>query len=179
VTMIDPRVLDVTGFDRPVESRAGAESGDLHVLRLTLELQLDALLFTLGAAAHAQAAGEGDDDRGPIPWQRWLTEDLQLARALAAVLLEGDVSAVPGLGGGMADVGADTSLDNLADHYASMERLLADALTHRGSGRWRLPAVEALSRCRIRLAEVHELRRRMIVTEAVVFRPFLPGELLG
>jgi hypothetical protein len=178
MTMIDPRGLDLASFDRPVEAHRGDDASDLHSVRLALELQLDALLLTLGGAAQAETE-QGADPEQPLPWQRWLVEDLELARELAAVLIASDDAMVPALGGGLADFCADTSLENLADHYSSMERLLAGVLTRPSSGGWRLTALDALGRCRVRLAEVHALRRRTFVTSSVQSRPFLPGELLG
>jgi hypothetical protein len=178
MTMIDPRGLDLTSFDRPVEGPRGDDASDLHIVRLTLELQLDALLVTLSGSAQA-AAEQSTDQEPPLPWRRWLMEDLDLARELAAVLIASDDATVPALGGGLADFCADTSLENLADHYTSMERLLAGLLMRPSSGGWRPAAVDAMRRCRVRLAEVHALRRRTLVTSSVQSRPFLPGELLG
>ena len=62
MTTHDPRVVDLTAFDRPFD-RAGGQStrpdpSELHMLRLALDLQLDAMLLTLGAAAHAETQGE-------------------------------------------------------------------------------------------------------------------------
>jgi hypothetical protein len=178
MTMIDPRTLDLASFDRPVEAHRSDDSSDLHILRLALELQLDALLLTLGGSAQA-GTGQAPDCDQPLPWQRWLIEDLELARELATVLIASDDAAVPALGGGLADFCASASLDNLADHYTSMEGLLAAALTRPSSGRWRPTALDALGRCRARLAEVHALRRLTLVTPRAQGRSFLPGELLG
>jgi hypothetical protein len=184
MTMIDPRALDLAGFDRPVEGHRG-DSSDLHFLRLALELQLDALLLTLGGAAHAAAHAEPEPDGGrerPLPWQRWLVEDLEQARELAAALIASDDPSVPALGGGLADFCTDASLDNLSDHYTSLERLLAGVASRPSSGATGLTALEALTRCRARLAEVHALRRSTVVTagmRGMRGQSFLPGELLG
>jgi hypothetical protein len=178
MTMIDPRGLDLASFDRPIEAHRGDDASELYIVRLALELQLDALLLTLGGAAQAGSGQEPHRVR-PLPWQRWLVEDLDLARELAAVLIASDDAVVPALGGGLADFCADTSLDNLADHYTSMERLLADLLTRPSSSRWRMAALDAVTRCRARLVEVHELRRHTLVTAPAEGRSFLPGELLG
>src|SRR5512143_2204062 len=100
MTFDDRRILDLTPFDRYDDRRGRNDCSDLHLLRLALDLQLDAMLLALGAAAHADS--RGDDERLDVPWRRWLAEDLELARTLAAALVEGEAAPVPGLGGGVA-----------------------------------------------------------------------------
>jgi len=187
MTTHDPRVVDLTSLDRPFTAAGGPGAGpdpssrpdpsDLHMLRLTLDLQLDAMLLTLGAAAHAETKGEPDQDA--VPWRRWLVEDLDLARALAATLLEGEAAPIAGLGGGFAGGEVDTSLDNLAARYESMEQLLIGALARPAAGQhWRGAATDALHRCRARLTELHH-HRRLVIATATHHHTFLPGELLG
>jgi hypothetical protein len=177
MTANDPRVLDLTAFDRPDGRSDRANECDLHTLRLALDLQLDAMLMTLGAAAHAQS--RGDDEEVGVPWRRWLVEDLELARTLAAALLEGETAAVPGLGGGFANTTVETSLENLAARYTSMEGLLIGVLARPHTGQsWRGAATDALHRCRRRLVELHE-HRRVVITASSGRTAFLPGELLG
>ena len=101
MTFSDPRVLDLTAFDGHDDRRGRNDASDLHMIRLALDLQLDAMLLTLGAAAHAESRGsDGSED---VPWRRWLGEDLELARTLAAALVEGDAAPVPGMGAGVAE----------------------------------------------------------------------------
>ena len=181
MTTNDPSVVDLTAFDRPFKGVgdrcARPDPGELHMLRLALDLQLDAMLLTLGAAAHAETKGEPGEDA--VPWRRWLVEDLDLARALAATLLEGEAAPVTGLGGGFANGKIDTSLDNLVARYESMENLLISALERPASGQhWRGAATEALHRCRARLTELHH-HRRLVIASASHHHTFLPGELLG
>jgi hypothetical protein len=173
----DPRILDLTAFDTHDGTRARSDSGDLHVLRLALDLQLDAMLLTLGAAAQAESRSVQSDEG--VPWRRWLVEDLELARALAVVLLEGETAPVPGLGGSVADTNVETALENLVARYSSMENLLNGVLErpHRGQ-LWRPAVTEALCRCRARLEELHQHRREVIAATAGR-AGFLPGELLG
>ncbi len=52
-----------------------------HTLRLGVDLQVDTLLFTLAAAVSAGVHDEAPDS--PLPWRRWLTEDLESALVLA------------------------------------------------------------------------------------------------
>jgi len=179
MTVNEPRVLDLTAFDgrEARRTRSTGSSSDLHLLRLALDLQLDAMLLTLGAAAHADTRGDGPGRA--VPWRRWLGEDLELARTLAAALLEGESAPVPGLGGGFANARVETSLENLVARYVSMENLLGGLLERPADGQpWRPAAVEALQRCRHRLVELHAHRREVIAASAVP-SGFLPGELLG
>lgn len=173
----DPRTVDLAAFDSAAQRNGRADPSDLHMLRLALDLQLDAMLLTLGAAAHGQAQGEDCEDG--IPWRRWLVEDLELARALAATLLEGEATPVPGLGGKFANASAEASLENLVVRYESMERLLIGVLDRQTHGQhWRAPAVEALHRCRARLSELHG-HRQLVISSSTPQPSYLPGELLG
>jgi hypothetical protein len=177
MTTADPRVLDLTAFDRAEIRQARPDRGDIHRLRLALDLQLDALLLTLGASAYAESRGEPE---ARTPWRRWLVEDLELARNLAAALLEGDGAPVPGLGGGLAHGSVESSLENLTARFESMENLLVGLLDRPGVGQaWRPPAGEALQRCRTRLGELHQHRRAAISAVAALRAPSLPGEWLG
>jgi hypothetical protein len=179
MTFNDPRILDLTAFDGHDDARnvdgCGSEPPQL---RLALDLQLDAMLLTLGAAAHAESGvdlvhrgddrARGDDvARGDVPWRRWLVEDLELARMLAAVLLEWETAPVPGFGGGFAPTTVETSLENLVARYSSMETLLSGLLDRAHCGQaWRAAATESLSRCRARLDELHRHRRAVITERA-------------
>lgn len=176
MTIPDPRVLDLTAFDGVDDRQPRSDQGDLHLLRLTLDLQLDAMLLTLGASAHAESRGEPD---GRVPWRRWLNEDLELATALAAALVDGESAPVPGLGGGLAHASVESSLDTLAARYESMENLLLSVLDGSGQGQWRYAASEALHRCRTRLAELHRHRREAIAAASALSVQSLPGEWLG
>ena len=177
MTFNDPRILDLTAFDGHDDRQPRTGSGDLHLLRLALDLQLDAMLLTLGTAAHAESRGELCEDA--VPWRRWLGEDLELARTLAAALLEGEAAPVPGLGGGFANTSVETSLENLVARYSSMEKLLVGVLDRPQHGQpWRGAAGDALNRCRARLGELHG-HRRDVITATPVPTGFLPGELLG
>lgn len=164
-----------------------SDDAELHLLRLALDLQVDAMLLALGAAAR-----EGDDG---VPWQRWLVEDLAVARTLTSTLLIADVEPMPALGG-VSSGASRNALDNLVARYESMDELLTSVLRRPHSGqRWRPAATEALARCRTRLEELHAHRaaaHRQAATRPVSAvrgvtsaaanprsRTFLPGELLG
>jgi hypothetical protein len=180
MTTIDPMeiyAIDLIGLDRAVARVSKPDDAELHLLRLALDLQIDAMLLTLGAAARDDAAG--------VPWSRWLVEDLEQARTLTTTLLEADVEPASALGGvhGSAAVNA---LDNLVARYESMEQLLVGVLRRPHSGQpWRPATTEALTRCRTRLAELHAHRAAAraaavaVPVPAGLVRSFLPGELLG
>jgi len=176
MTLSEPRTLDLTTFGT-YDGTGRDAGGDLHLLRLALDLQLDAMLLTLGAAAHAEARGDGLGEG--VPWQRWLVEDLELARTLATALLDGDSPPLPGLGGGFTTDGVEASLEHLVARYTSMENLLTDVLDGPHHARpWRVAAADALGRCRVRLDELHA-HRREVISASAVRSGFLPGELLG
>lgn len=178
MTMVDPRALDLRASDRPVAGHRGDELSARHLLRLALDLQLDALLLTLAGAAHTRTGPEAESSAAP-PWQLWLSKDLDLARRLAVVLVDTGAATVPALGGAVADMRTDALLDNLADHYTTMEGLLADLIARFPTSRWRLDIAYALTRCRARLAELRELRHQGVRMSDDHPRSFLPGELLG
>jgi hypothetical protein len=177
MTAPDPRVLDLTAFDRADARSPRSDHGDLHLMRLALDLQLDALLLTLGASAHAESRGEAES---LTPWRRWLVEDLELATTLAAALVDGESAPLPGLGGGLAHSSLESSLENLTARYESMENLLVGLLDRPAAGQtWRGAAGEALQRCRARLEEIHRHRRDAIASVALLRTSSLPGEWLG
>jgi hypothetical protein len=155
--------------DRDVESTVA------HLLRLCLDLQLDAMLLTLGALA----ADPGPD--GAAPWRRWVTEDVDLACKLAGEALAGKAALPPTLGSDLGHAMPVTAIDDLVARYTSMIGLLDDARRVEGGFR---PAglADAIARCEARLDELH--RYRLVNTPATgldlrVEHQFLPGELLG
>lgn len=183
MTSPDANVLDLTALDRLDLGDAPPHHGDLRMMRLVLDLQLDAVLLMLGAAAHAQHRGETE---GRTPWKRWLEEDLELVRTLAVALVEGDGPLVPGLGSGSTHASLERSLDNLTVRVESMENLLVTVLDSPAPGEFgrsgagsRGAAGEVLRRCRTRLAELYRHRREAIAEAAGLPSPSLPGEWLG
>lgn len=184
MTSPDPRVLDLTGFDlhpagfdRQDDPQSRPDHDDLRLLRLALDLQLDAMLLTLGTAAHAEIRGA---PRCRTPWRRWLVEDLDLARSLITALVDDDGPPVPRLGGDLARAGLRASLDDLTARFENMENLLAGALDRPSSGQpWRGVVGEALQRCRTRLSELRRHRCQEIAIAAEAAAPSLPGEWLG
>jgi len=159
-------------------ARLGAKDTDgtvVHLLRLCLDLQLDAMLLTLGALAA---------DPGPeraAPWRRWLSEDVDLACKLAADTLAGNAALPPTLGSDLGHALPVTAIDDLVARYSSMTGLLDDARRLEGA---QCPAglQEAIARCESRLQELHRYRLVNTPATGIDFRvehQFLPGELLG
>lgn len=150
------------------------EGSEAHLLRLCLDLQLDALLLTLGALAVDPGPDGGGG--GAIPWRRWITEDVDLACRLAADALAGNAALPPTLGSDLAHAMPVTTIDDLVARYTSMRGLLAD-LAHHGDG-----IDEIRGRCEARLAELHEHKLVATPPTGIDLRAeqrFLPGELLG
>ena len=157
------------------------EGSSAHLLRLCLDLQLDALLLTLGALA-VDPSPDGDPDAAGIPWRRWIGEDVDLACRLASEALAGNAALPPTLGSDLSHAVPVTTIDDLVARYASMLGLLGD-LSRRSEGAARPQGLdEAIARCEARLAELR--RHKLVATPpaGLQMRPerqFLPGELLG
>lgn len=168
----DPR--RTTTPERELEDGAG------HLLRLCLDLQLDALMLTLGALA-VEPAPEGGS-APDIPWRRWIGEDVDLACRLAGEALAGNAALPPTLGSDLAHAVPVTTIDDLVPRYRSMLGLLGD-LSRRTEGAARPQGLdEALARCEARLAELREHKLVNTPPTGMALRPgrqFLPGELLG
>lgn len=163
------RVVDVTveTMSRP------PDASDLHLLRLALELQVDAMLLTIGAAARAF-------DEEQVPWRRWAVEDLDASRLLAQTLVAHEAEPPAALGGGGVGGAPDQTLDDLIARYSSMDDLLSGVLDRPYAGQaWRPVAREALARCRSRLDELHRHRGTAAVRRGDPGQRYLPGELLG
>jgi hypothetical protein len=165
------------------------EESAAHLLRLCLDLQLDAMLLTLGALA-TDPAGDGATTSvsptvpvpGAIPWRRWITEDVDLACKLAREAMAGGAALPPTLGSDLAHAVPVTTIDDLVARYRSMIGLLGD-LSRRSEGTARPVGLdEAMNRCEARLAELRG--HRLVETPPTGMdlrgeQHFLPGELLG
>jgi len=149
------------------------EGSAAHLLRLCLDLQLDAMLLTLGALSADPVGDEGHAAQartaptpGTVPWRRWI----------------GCAALPPTLGSDLGHAVPVTTIDDLMARYRSMLGLLGD-LSHRSEGAARPAGLdEAMARCEARLAELRG--HRLIETppggiDLRVEQHFLPGELLG
>lgn len=177
---------------RPIEQPAGR---DTHLLRLSLDLQLDAMLLVLGASA----AGRPED---AMPWRRWLDEDVDLAWDLTTTALAVQGALPPALGPDLATADPVTLTEDLLARYTSMCALLEDLLAREGTRRkpaggdagpgWHDHVRPALVRYQGRVAELQShlatLRREGAdrlrtgsdeVTRGDTRHAYLPGELLG
>jgi hypothetical protein len=178
----DPRrtTTDARAPERELEGSAA------HLLRLCLDLQLDALLLTLGALAMDPvpdaAPAPGSASGSGVPWRRWIGEDVDLACRLAAEALAGNAALPPTLGSDLGHAVPVTTIDDLVARYSSMLGLLGD-LSRRSEGASRPHGLdEAIHRCEARLAELRQhklLNTPPTGLELRGERHFIPGELLG
>lgn len=159
----------------------------LYMLKLTLELQLEALLLALGSSAVAARSGHPDGTQQPdgtaraadLPWEKWLAEDLELACALTRDCVEDGVA----LPSSMGIVGASTSggvVESLAARYSAMAAVVTEMLERTDVHEHPMAVarlVETRSRCEERLdallGESPETAARRL------FAPAAPGHFLG
>lgn len=165
------------------------EESAAHLLRLCLDLQLDAMMLTLGALA-TDPAGDGATTPasttapvpGAIPWRRWITDDVDLACKLARDAMAGGAALPRTLGSDLGHAVPVTTIDDLVARYSSMLGLLGD-LSRRSEGAARPVGLdEAMYRCEARLAELRG--HRLVETPPTGMdlrgeQHYLPGELLG
>jgi hypothetical protein len=169
----------------PAPGGVRLDGGDLHVLKLCLDLQLDALFVTVGAAS--------SQSQGPEPpWRRWVNEDIQLAYALAADAQAGGAGPPSGLGSDLDRAVPSTTENGLHARYTSMVALLSGLISRPRSDavgqeeqpyEWRSRAARALWHYQERLAEL-ETHPWRPPPQRPADRPraehtYLPGELLG
>ena len=101
-----------------------------HLLHLGLDLQVDALLFTVSAASlstEGPAAGCAPADDATLPWYRWLLEDLDALLTLAEIVVQEDVDLPAGLAG--ATHRQSRLLEDLRARYQTVLGLLSEAET--------------------------------------------------
>jgi hypothetical protein len=195
VTLIESPPLP-RAAPRRTAARAGQAHG--HRLRLCLDLLLDAAVLALGAAARETAVRDARRDGGsviprpaapsgpadvPVPWRRWLNEDVDLICTLAAALPEGPPVLPSALDAGLGHERGAQVLPDLQERYEAIRDVLADVLAQPGADGddegWRSRLREALAHCQGRLAELATLTEppRSAPVRATV--RYLPGELLG
>lgn len=185
----------------PTRSRAPeAVERDTHLLRLSLDLQLDAMLLVLGASA----VGRPED---AMPWRRWLEEDVDLAWELTTTALAVQGGLPTSLGPDLASAEPAQLTEDLLARYTSMCSLLEDLLAREanravidvtaaesgtGGPAWHDHIRAALVRYQARVAELRahqSVLSRGAVRTADESAPkaspqagshhYLPGELLG
>lgn len=118
---VQPSAARTSGHTSEVTAHRRGEGRDAYLLRLSLDLQLDALLLVLGASA------AGPDESG-IPWRRWLDEDVELAWELTATARSARASLPATLGTALADEDGEGVNADLLARYESMCRLLEDLI---------------------------------------------------
>jgi hypothetical protein len=179
------------------------DHGDSYLLRLCLDLQLDAALLTLGAAAQETLSRDSRRDGGsvipraiapvaadpapPVPWRRWLNEDVDTMCALAASLTTGPPVLPSSLEVGFAAGRPAQVLAELLERYEAIRDVLVDVLSRpvpAGADPdepWRSRIRDAFGRCQARLQELGEFAGSSapVSRDVPARRGYLPGELLG
>jgi hypothetical protein len=150
--------------------------GDVHLLRLVLDLQLDALLISLGAASRTSL---GSSPSWAARWRSWLQDDVHTAQLLWTTLADTDVDGhMPRPGPGDADAAAD----DLRESLAKIQDLLTELSQRPTAAAWHTTIQEALSRRHTQLATMPSAPPRAAVNRGGAKpqrRGWAPGELLG
>jgi hypothetical protein len=155
--------------------------GDVHVLRLCLDLQLDALMLTLGAAS-------SDACPADPPWRRWVDEDVELACSLAADTRAGGAALPQAMGSDLDRSVPTATVDSLRASYASIVTLLSGLISRSGESQrlgdpWQQRVERALEHCRRRQGELEACRTTRpalrVIDHTETTQSPAPGELLG
>jgi hypothetical protein len=120
----------VTGRERTTagDRRSGQlrfdsdHAADLHLVRLCLDLQVEALLFALGAVASDACY----DSMEKPQWRAWVAEDVEWTSSLAADVVAGGSNLPTPLGACPQPDGPSVLLEHLAARYEMISRLLVD-----------------------------------------------------
>jgi hypothetical protein len=179
---------------RTTASPASFPDDQLYMLKLTLELQVEALLLALGSSAVAARGGrhdQGENGRtapaalaaaapaADLPWQKWLAEDLELAGALTRDCVEDGVP-LPSSMGLAGSAGPGGVVESLAARYSAMAAVVGEMLD-RTDVRAHASAVARLVETRARCEE----RLDALIGESPesaaerFFAPAEPGHYLG
>jgi hypothetical protein len=164
-----PRTPDPTPTSGARTGPADLDPSLSHLLRLSLDLQLDALLFMLGAVAtHPEDPARSEvtivdldaADGEPqlvLPWRRWMTEDLELSRRLASTAVNIGLTLPPTLGRAGRHEDSRQVADDLVARYEFMANLLDDLLERAALSTPRIllePVADALVRTKRRLEQL-------------------------
>jgi hypothetical protein len=207
VTIADDHVQLSPPLSDPLPRQAAVPTGpvapqDVHVLRLCLDLQLDALLHTVGASAAARVssvrdhkgektpegpgvapphtysglvAGDPETEHAsdpvaaasgstPLPWGRWLAEDVELACAMAAGAMATDAIPPAELGTDLVEADPVEVVDDLLVRYRSMQPMLTGLAqgAMAETGPWRTLLRSTLQRCEKRIQELQSHRDDLV-----------------
>ena len=141
----------------------GYPDDQFYLLKLCLELQLEALLLTLGSSAVASSPGPAGDSAvaGSIrgterPWSRWLAEDLELTRALTMDCVDDGIP-LPSAMGLPAGTEMQCGVESLAARYSAMSAVVSEMLERTDPVRHPMAAARLAQthrRCEQRLNEL-------------------------
>jgi hypothetical protein len=165
-----------------VASPTAFPDDQLYMLKLCLELQLEALLLALGTSAVASRGGAPEQAAATatdgLPWDKWLTEDLDLACALTrdcvddGIPLPSSMGLVPGTSGSV--------VESLAARYSAMAAVVGEMLDRTDSRR-HPAAVARLTQTRARCEERLDalIGQSPESANARLFSPAAAGHFLG
>ncbi len=164
VSLMPDRALAGHAPPTPPSPRARAGQQDLqqrttqqtdgrsHLLRLCLDLQLDALLVTVGAASLDGANQPTLDDGREPPWRDWLAEDLAQLIEVGREVLHSHAELPAMLGASAAHASPEEALEDLRARYRVIHALLAEMVPDRDDQG--APMSEFLEHCRHRLDDL-------------------------
>jgi hypothetical protein len=156
-----------SGAPTEVAGPAGFPDDQFYLLKLCLELQLEALLLAVGASAVASSSGRVGDrvvtgtsraasSSTDLPWTTWLTEDLELTRALTRDCVEDGIP-LPSTMGLPAGSESSSAVDALAARYSAMAAVVGEMIERTDPRSHPLAVArlaETLSRCEERLDQL-------------------------
>jgi len=181
--------------DREAASPTSFPDDQLYMLKLTLELQVEALLLALGSSAVAARAdrdrpagaattarsGEagGTSRASELPWEKWLAEDLELASALTRDCVEDGVPLPSSMG--LVGAGGNTGVvESLAARYSAMAAVVGEMLARTDADLHSAAVarlVETRARCEDRLDAL--IGESPESAAERLFGPAEPGHYLG
>lgn len=152
----------IRGAPTEVASPVGFPDDQFYSLKLCLELQLEAMLLALAASSVASVpddpragagAGTAADD---LPWAGWLTEDLDLTRALTRDCVDDGIP-LPSAMGLPAGSPSTSAIDAVAARYSAMAAVVGEMIERtdpRSHPRAVERLAEILARCEERLDQL-------------------------
>jgi hypothetical protein len=168
----------------PITGGAQAQLAGAHLLRLCLDLQMHSLLLIMGAAAGEASTREpatASTASETPPWRQWVSEDIDVAIALAADTLSHGGALPSTLGSDLHRSVPATTVDSLIALQDSLTEQLTQLI--RTEPPSDLPLTGLLEHCEHRRTQLAAYRHVSSPPRGITLpqadHHFLPGELLG
>lgn len=167
------------------ESPTSFPDDQLYMLKLCLELQLEAMLLALGSSAVVLRGGRraqrtpGAARPADLPWEKWLAEDVELACALTRDCVNDGIP-LPSSMGQVDGHRSGTMVESLAARYSAMSAVVGNMLDRTDPEQHATAfsrLVETRTRCEERLAAL--IGGSPETTGDPWYRPAEPGHFLG